>query len=78
MKLYHDFQADELCSDEELMLERSAIYLFISSLFDLGKGYVKAARGYHINKVPKTNRHFFDMGEVSELWHKTMVNKLKT
>ena len=35
MKLYYDFQGDELCSDEELMLERPAFYLFTSSLVDL-------------------------------------------
>ena len=28
----------------------------------------------HIFKVPKNNRLIFHMGEVSKLWHKTMVN----
>ena len=28
----------------------------------------------HIHEVPKSNRLSFHMGEVSELWHKTMVS----
>ena len=28
----------------------------------------------HIHKVPKSNRFIFHMGEVSELWHKTVAN----
>ena len=28
----------------------------------------------HIHEVPKYNRLIFRMGEVSELWRKTMVN----
>ena len=27
----------------------------------------------HIHEVPKNNRLIFHMGEVSELWHKTMI-----
>ena len=33
--------------------------------------YVNKSR---IHEVPKSNRLIFHMGEVSELWHKTMVN----
>ena len=28
----------------------------------------------HIHEVPKSNRLSFHMGEVSDLWHKTMVS----
>jgi len=48
MKLYPDFQGDELCSDEELMPERQALHLFISFLVDLCKVYSLAMRGYVI------------------------------
>lgn len=48
MKLYHDFQSDELCSNKELMLERPALYLFFSSLVDLCMGYFLTMRGYVI------------------------------